>query len=234
MPPADTILGGFVSAFSFFGDVVLKWMPAAIVTFAHTLGSDAATTSSWAAIANPIAASDFPGFLEQASTPGAYNALAEGWKIFMMISFLASIPFLGIVLYGWLRILQIRRAEARAFVAAQRTVAAEDIPKTQLRWNRVIEQAASDTPEKQRLAILEADIMLNELLDIQAYRGETIADKMKHVDRADFNTIDIAWEAHKARNAIAHEGAAHTLSPRDVRKVIDMYERVFREFHFIQ
>jgi hypothetical protein len=133
-----------------------------------------------------------------------------------------------------LRIVQIRRREYAAVRAAQRTVVSEDIPKTQLRWARVMEQASDSRPEGWRLAVLEADIMLNELLDIQGYRGEKMADKMKQVDRAQFNSIDAAWEAHKIRNRIAHEGVSHELSSREARRVIGLYERVFREFRYIE
>lgn len=151
-----------------------------------------------------------------------------------MISFAVSLPFLVLVFYGWMRIWQVRRAEERAFEAARRTVVHEDIPRSQLRWNHVIEQANSDSPEHQRLAILEADIMLSELLDLQGYRGETIAEKMKQVDRADFNSIDLAWEAHKVRNRIAHEGMALQMTHREVRRIIGLYEKVLREFRFIE
>src|SRR3989338_4732588 len=109
-----------------------------------------------------------------------------------------------------------------------------DVDKTRLRWDRVVEQASADSEHGWRLAILEADIMLNELLDLEGYRGETMADKMKQVDRARFNTIDYAWEAHKIRNQVAHEGAAFPLSAREVRRVIGLYESVFREFDLLK
>ena len=93
---------------------------------------------------------------------------------------------------------------------------------------------SAGTPESWRLAILEADIMLNELLDLQGYKGETMADKMKQADRANFNTIDAAWEAHKVRNRIAHEGEGHEISAREARRVIDLYERVLKEFRIVE
>ena len=128
----------------------------------------------------------------------------------------------------------MRQIERRRFESAQQTVAARDLPKSQLRWNRVREQAGSDSEQSHRLAILEADIMLNELLDVLGYKGETMADKMRGVDRINFNTIDLAWEAHKIRNKIAHQGAIHSISAREARRVVALYERVFKEFHFIQ
>jgi hypothetical protein len=113
-------------------------------------------------------------------------------------------------------------------------VAAHDVSRIQLRWNGIVEEANSDDERKWRLAILEADIMLNELLDVQGYRGETMADKMKKVDRGSFRSIDAAWEAHRVRNQIAHQGSAHLLSGREARHVIGLYEEVFREFKVVE
>jgi hypothetical protein len=103
-----------------------------------------------------------------------------------------------------------------------------------LRWQRILEQAGSDNEHDWRLAILEADIMLNELLDMRGYKGETMAEKMKQADRADFNSIDAAWEAHKIRNDIVHRSASHSLSQRETRRVIALYERVLRGFGYIE
>ena len=76
--------------------------------------------------------------------------------------------------------------------------------------------------------------MLNELLDVMGYKGETMADKMRGVDRASFNSIDLAWEAHKIRNRIAHDGSAHQLTARETRRVIALYEKVLKESRFIE
>ena len=65
------------------------------------------------------------------------------------------------------------------------------------------------------------------------YRGESIGEQLKGVEKSDFTTIDDAWEAHKVRNLIAHEGANFLLSDREAKRVIGLYKNVFQEFHFI-
>lgn len=176
------------------------------------------------------------------AVPVLWNELRTGWTPdtvfdiwgpFFPFSLLLSLICCAAIIYCALRIWQIRQAEWAQFSQAAHTVAGEDIPRTQLRWNRVLEHAQSDDEHKWRLAILEADIMLNELLDLQGYKGETMADKMKQVPRAQFNSIDDAWEAHRVRNRVAHEGSEHRLSEREKNTVINLYERIFREFGFI-
>jgi len=84
-----------------------------------------------------------------------------------------------------------------------------------------------------KLAILESDIMLDELLDKSGYHGVTMSDKLKQVDKSDFNTIDLAWEAHKIRNMVAHEGSEFAINSREAQRVIKLYEQVFKEFKYI-
>lgn len=223
-----TLVGSFPEGFWFFGEILFRWVPATIIGLFH-VSSD----SSIANLQAPVAFWDVPALLTQASTQSHYEALLEGWFAFTLFAIAISLPFLAVAIYCLIRITQIRRAERLAYQAAQRTVAVRDVPRTQLRWNRIEEQAGSSNPESWRLAILEADIMLSELLDIQGYKGETIADKMKQVNRAQFNSIDDAWEAHKIRNRIAHEGTKMDLTPRDVRNAIALYRRAFKEFKYI-
>lgn len=226
-----TLVGAVPGAFWFLGDLLFRWVPAAISVLVSDISG---TTSPYVNLTQPVSLWSVPQLLAQTSNSATYLGLVKGWYVFALITLTLSIPFLAVAIYCAVRVSQIRRRERLAVRAAQRTVAARDIPKTQLRWSRVLEQANSSNPEGWRLAILEADIMLSELLDLQGYKGETIADKMKQVDRASFNSIDAAWEAHKIRNVIAHESTAPGLSSREVRRVVGLYESVFREFRFIE
>jgi hypothetical protein len=187
-----------------------------------------------------------PSFFEYTEKPEWISVIAtsvrEGWSqetifeiwgIVYPISFVLTLAFAVGSIYCAMRILQIRRAEWAQFRKIAHTVEAEDIPATHLRWRRILEHAQSADEHKWRLAILECDIMLNELLDLQGYKGETIAEKMKQVSRSNFNTIDDAWEAHKVRNKVAHEGVEYHISEREKNHVINLYQRVFKEFGFI-
>lgn len=101
------------------------------------------------------------------------------------------------------------------------------------RWQSIQTRLHSNNESDWRLAIIESDIVLSEMLGRMGYVGATIADKLKMVERSDFNTIDEAWEGHKVRNRIAHDGAAFKLSQQEAERVVGLYQKVFEEFHFI-
>ncbi len=226
--------GGLGWALYFLSDVAFRWIPGTVQVIAGTAPSPETARPVLTPITEPVTATDVVYFLQTAAPSGAYDKLYHNWGVWVALSVLISLLLAAGIIYCFVRILQVRHTERQRMLAAAHTVSAKDVSKTQLRWNRILEHIASERHQDWRLAILEADIMLNELLDVLGYRGETMADKMKTVARGDFKTIDIAWEAHKVRNTVAHQGTLQELSGRDARHVIGLYQQVFREFRFIE
>lgn len=101
------------------------------------------------------------------------------------------------------------------------------------RWERVIKLINSENAPDWKVAILEADILLGEMLDAMGYRGESIGEQLKQIEKADFTSLDSAWEAHKIRNSIAHEGEDFLITHREASRVVRLYEEVFLEFRYI-
>jgi len=109
----------------------------------------------------------------------------------------------------------------------------ESVKVENLKWKLVEEHIGSDDANKWKLAILEADIILSELLDSLNLLGDGVGEKLKSVEESDFDHIDEAWEAHKIRNAIAHQGSDFLLTQREAKRVIRLYKSVFEEFEII-
>lgn len=101
------------------------------------------------------------------------------------------------------------------------------------RWKDVEGKINSANPSDWRLAILEADIMLQDMLEQMGMPGATLGEKLKAADPSFFGTLQEAWAAHKIRNIIAHEGTAYNLTFNEARRAIDLYRRVFEEFFYI-
>ena len=155
---------------------------------------------------------------------------------FAPFSLFFSLLFLTGIIYCTLRINRIR-AEERAFYKAA-IDKAKAVPESGLghnpKWERAMAHLESPNPSDWRLAILEADIMLDEMIaGMPNLHGENLGEKLRAVERSDFTTIDKAWEAHKVRNQIAHQGADFLLSEREARRVLALYRDVFNEFRFI-
>jgi hypothetical protein len=169
----------------------------------------------------------------------AESALAVGgargiWKSFVfsivIVGGLITVVLLVGLVYVTLRTNQIRAREARRIRdAIPKSIA----PLKNERWERVTENVHSENPNDWRLAIIEADVMLDELITGMGYYGGTLGEKLKTIAHGDMRSLESAWEAHKVRNQIAHAGSDFILTQREARRVIDLYEQVFTEFKYI-
>ena len=152
-------------------------------------------------------------------------------------SIVLSLVLLTGVIYCFLRTKQIEEIieEAQHEVAKDEEAFLSESPKTsaEKKWQRIVSHIGSDKESDWRLAILEADILLDEMVAKMGYGGETLGDRLKKAAKTDFSTIDKEWEAHTVRNRIAHEGADFVISQMESRRVIGLFEEVFKEFHYI-
>lgn len=158
-------------------------------------------------------------------------------QLFKFLGFaLAGISAIGTIVFNRKHDLIWRQEKAKVYPEKMQTISSTDEsisdPQKE-RWQKILSLASSQNPSDWRLAIIEADIMLDELLISMRLPGETMGEKLQAVEKSDFTTLDLAWEAHKARNAIAHEGSNFLLNERETRRLISLYESVFREFELI-
>jgi hypothetical protein len=109
----------------------------------------------------------------------------------------------------------------------------EFVEKKNEKWEQVITHLNSPNPAEWRLAIIEADIILEDLLQSAGYHGAGVGEMLKSVEVSDFTTLESAWAGHKVRNKIAHSGSDFLLNEREAKEAIAHYEAVFKEFNMI-
>jgi len=230
MQGTQTVGGGLQLFIRFLGEVAFAWIPG---TVASLTGMGVGSNPPLSLITQPVTYGDVVDYIQTTAGPYVYSDIFQKWELFLLISTIMTLVGGTFLAYCVIRLVQVRKSEYDYFYALAHPVAKQDVPRSMMRWQRILDEVSSDNPKRWRLAILEADIMLNELLDTLGYRGETMADKMRAVERADFNSIDLAWDAHRMRNRVAHEGEAMQLTEREARSTIQNYQRVFQEFNFV-
>ena len=157
------------------------------------------------------------------------------WKVIAVVFSAASIVW---AIYSLKKLKEVRNEEKKVYGPAPESLLEElndekVEEKKNEKWLRVIKYAYSENPSDWRLAIIEADVMLEEVLRVSGYHGETIGDMLKAAEGSEFMNLEAAWEAHKVRNRIAHSGADFQLNERETRRAIALFETVFREFQVI-
>lgn len=147
------------------------------------------------------------------------------WSVLSSVSFVFSLAAFVILAYSTVRMYQIKMREEHEKWSLLVPEEAEKA-KDHSRWAHIQALIESGQPRDWREAIMEADIMLEDALIQRGYPGTTVGERLKV---APIKTSNEAWEAHKVRNQIAHEGSTFELSDKMAYRTIKKYELVFKE-----
>ncbi len=149
------------------------------------------------------------------------------WLLVTAVSLIVSVGLLIVFVNSVIRYHQTLKDEEAKFATLHPAHAEEE--RDHSRWSHVRSLIESAHESDWRQAIIEADIMLDDLLSQLGYPGQSVGEKLKMVDAGRFHTIRNAWDAHMVRNAIAHQGSAYQLEEHAAHRTIALYETVMRE-----
>lgn len=153
-----------------------------------------------------------------------------------LLSLKNTLAVFGVLFFVGLVLIHRRKTEVNKKLYAQyKSVNLDAIVATEkaTQWAVVLNHVNSQNPAEWKLGIMEADNMLNDILEELGYQGDSLGEKLKSVDPGDIQSYSDAWEAHKVRNRIAHEGSAMDFSEKIARDTIGRYERVFKELGYL-
>lgn len=188
----------------------------------------------WSMILNYLFVRKFGSYV------GLFQAIAAWflhyiWPIIIVLSVLVTILAIIGIAYSYGKLVKLNQEEEKTYgPPAEEEAKADDVVSNKNeRWEHAVAHLNSANASDWRLAIIEADVMLDEMLRAQGYQGESIGEMLKGVEKSDMLTLDAAWEAHKVRNLIAHSGSEYYLTEREAKRVLSLYESVFKEFKVI-
>lgn len=181
-------------------------------------------------------------FFTQPETFGFnFHAIGSTLNTFLVLFILL---FVAVIVYSTVRTLEIREKEHthihheihefahKKHLEQQKADKLNGISSNP-RWIAVLQYLNSQNEGDWKLAILEADTMLYDLLEQIGFKGDDLGEKLKNADQESFKNLSIAWEVHTIRNRIAHEGTNFPLPIREAKRVIALYEEIFRPYGFI-
>jgi len=160
------------------------------------------------------------------------------------IFFFLAVFFISIICYTVVRLFEIREKEhkhlhheieeyAHNKSEYEKRLKEEVGGSKNEHWSQVLTYLFSQHGSDWKLAIIEADAMLENLLDQLGFQGESLGDKLRSANQDNFPQLTNAWEVHTIRNRIAHDGLAFELSQHEAKRVIALYEQIFHAYGFI-
>lgn len=169
------------------------------------------------------------GFGASDSPIGAF--LAHVHDIAVTIATVISMIAILIAVYSYMKLSEVTAAETKKLGLAL-SWNSERKQKNE-RWERVETYMASLNSSDWKIAILEADNILDQVVERMGYPGTTLGERMKQIEASDFPYLEETWTAHKTRNAIAHKGTDYELTRSDAEQTINIYHRVFKELGYL-
>ena len=169
------------------------------------------------------------GFGEEGSVVSNFFQKLHG--VVVTTATVVSMVAILIAVYAYMRLGEIISAETKKLGLAL-TWNSERKQKNE-RWERVETYMTSLNPSDWKIAILEADNILDQVVERMGYKGTTLGERMKHIEASDFPYLEETWTAHKTRNAIAHKGTDYELTRSDAEQTINIYHRVFKELGYL-
>lgn len=99
--------------------------------------------------------------------------------------------------------------------------------ETSKQWNRIKKRIESGAESDYKLAIIDADDFLGEVLDNRGYDGKNFEESIKKAGKLIAPILDDVLKAHETRNSIVYN-PDYKLSAEEAKKVLDTYESAVR------
>ncbi len=94
------------------------------------------------------------------------------------------------------------------------------------KWSKVVKKLESGEESEYKLAIIEADDLLEDTLNKADYKGKTLEEKLNQLDPLIVQNTNEIKEVHKVRNNIVYN-PEYKLTLEEAKRVIGVYEKTF-------
>ena len=142
-----------------------------------------------------------------------------------VIGLLIGLAFLGGAIFSWIRMLNLSLYVKDKHEEHFNIVKERQSPRL-VRWETISGMFKSPESTNWRMAIIDADSMLEELVTEMGHHGDSFGEKLMSLRRDGISWTDAAWEVHLIRNKLAHEGSNYPLTDREAFRAYKIYENI--------
>jgi hypothetical protein len=178
---------------------------------------------TWEILYNFLGIKDFIYFI---SSPGLQDMLFPIKMVFILF----SVFFLIYVVYFMLNSswLQYKFLEDVTEFFSWQSYGQRELQK---QWNKIKGRTASGTESDYKLAIIDADDYLIQVLDNRGYEGDSFEESIQNAGRLMASFVDEILRAHEVRNSIVYN-PDYKLSVIEAKRILDTYESAVNNIGF--
>ena len=99
-------------------------------------------------------------------------------------------------------------------------------------WQNILSKVEAGDESNWKIAVIEADKMLDDVLKRIGYTGADMGERLKQIKSDELSNIDNIWQAHKVRNRIAHE-PEFRLTQSQAKQAVEIFQRALEDLQAI-
>jgi len=100
-------------------------------------------------------------------------------------------------------------------------------------WKQIQKRLKTGQANQLKLAVLEADRILNEILKMAGWPGKNLDERLEQAGPVELSNLEEIRQAHKLRNRIANE-PNFIITPNEAGLIVEIYKKVFQELNLIE
>lgn len=151
-----------------------------------------------------------------------------GWLLFLKILLIAlALIFFGFIILALNKTTWLKRMFIWDIVEFF-SFRPYGVRKVEKDWAKITARLETDLESEWKLAIIEADSILNGILMKMGFGGEALGERLDRLTAATLSNLQQIREAHKIRNNIVHDPDYRT-SLDEAKRVVGIYEEALRD-----
>jgi len=99
-------------------------------------------------------------------------------------------------------------------------------------WQRIQKRLVKDDEANMKLAVIEADNLLDSVLKRMGLEGKDMGERLEKLTSQQLAALDEVWEAHRLRNLIVHQSTI-SVNKHQVERAVKSYEVALKELEVI-
>ncbi len=147
--------------------------------------------------------------------------------ILRIVFWVVSLVFLSIIVFV---LFKSNRLKVRFFedISEFATFKSYGTDKFTKEWKKIMKKLDSGLESEYKLAVIQADTMLDEVLQRIGHTEETIEEKLKATTPIEIGNLEDVKEARKTRNSIVYDPDYH-LPLEKARESLEIYKKAFKD-----
>jgi hypothetical protein len=171
-----------------------------------------------------------PGRIFESVDTSAVSVFLQ--NILPPVALVASLFFAGVIVFIKIQKNLLVPPPASAPTPAADSQAALPTGVLRDRWNALLQHLESTHESQWKVAVIEADKLVDDALARAGFPGATFGDRLSNIQPGMLVSLDGVWWAHKIRNRLAHE-VDYFLRYTEARQAIGYYEAALSELQLI-